>query len=104
MRIIATSTLNQYARDHPDAAVSLERLASWIKAASWASSAEASQAIPNTDPVSHDRLVFNVAGNKYRLVVAVDYERKVVHVKWFGTHAEYDRIDVATVGFRDPRH
>ena len=44
--------------------------------------------------VSADRIVFNIKGNDYRLVVAVDYERSIVWIKWIGTHAEYDRIDV----------
>lgn len=48
-------------------------------------------------PVSLDRVVFDIAGNKFRLICAIDFTRRVVYVKWFGTHAEYNRIDAASV-------
>ena len=47
--------------------------------------------------VSADRVVFNIKGNSYRLVAAIDFEKAIVFVKWIGTHAEYDKIDVKTV-------
>jgi mRNA interferase HigB len=47
--------------------------------------------------VSADRLVFNIKGNDYRLVVAVDFERSIVWIKWIGTHKDYDKIDVKEV-------
>ena len=46
-----------------------------------------------------DRVVFNIAGNKYRLVVRIVFEYKVIQVKWFGTHKEYDKTDVKNVKF-----
>lgn len=49
--------------------------------------------------VSADRVVFNIKGNDYRLVVSVDFERAIVWIKWIGTHAEYDRIDVQEVQY-----
>ena len=47
--------------------------------------------------VGAERLVSNIKGNSYRLVVAVDYERAILFIKWFGTHKEYDKIDVRTI-------
>ncbi len=47
--------------------------------------------------VSADRIVFNIRGNAYRLVVTVDFQKGIVWIKWIGTHAEYDRIDVREV-------
>jgi mRNA interferase HigB len=47
--------------------------------------------------VTAERIVFNVKGNAYRLVVAVDYEKSILWIKWIETHKEYDRIDVTTV-------
>jgi mRNA interferase HigB len=44
-----------------------------------------------------DRVVFNIKGNDFRLIVRIDYARQIVDVRWFGTHAEYDRIDVSSV-------
>ena len=51
----------------------------------------------NVSVVTGDRLVFNIKGNSYRLVVAVDFEKSIVWIKWIGTHRDYDRIDVKTV-------
>jgi mRNA interferase HigB len=49
--------------------------------------------------VSADRIVFNIKGNDYRLVVAVDFEKGIVWIKWIGTHQEYDRINVREVEY-----
>jgi mRNA interferase HigB len=47
--------------------------------------------------VSADRIVFNIKGNDYRLVVAIDFEKKIAWIKWIGTHKDYDKIDVKEV-------
>lgn len=52
--------------------------------------------------MSADRVVFNIKGNDYRLVTAVDFEKRIVWIKWIGTHSEYDRIDVKTVAYERP--
>jgi len=49
--------------------------------------------------VSGDRVVFNIKGNDYRMVTAIDYRRQIVFIKWIGTHRQYDRIDVRTVQY-----
>jgi len=49
--------------------------------------------------VGLDRVVFNIKGNDYRLVVAIHYDRRIVFIKWIGSHAAYDRIDVKTVRY-----
>ena len=57
----------------------------------------------NASIISADRVVFNIAGNKYRLVVAVNYKSNIVFIKFIGTHEEYDRIDAATCEYRPGR-
>lgn len=54
---------------------------------------------PTASIVSNDRVVFNILGNKFRLVVRMVFEFKTIQVKWFGTHAQYDKIDVTKVKF-----
>lgn len=54
----------------------------------------------NASLVGDDRVVFNIMGNKYRLVVRMVFEYKAIQIKWFGTHAEYDKIDVSKVKFK----
>lgn len=50
--------------------------------------------------VSDDRVVFNIMGNKYRLVVRIVFEFKAIQIKWFGTHNDYDKIDVTTIQYK----
>lgn len=50
--------------------------------------------------IADDRVVFNIMENKYRLVVRIAFEYKAIQIKWFGTHAEYDKIDVAVIQFK----
>lgn len=72
-----------------------------VQQASWKNSADVKQDFASASIVGSDRVVFNIKGNHYRLVVAINYERWTVFIKWFGTHAQYDRIDVRTVEFDD---
>ncbi|WP_316812610.1 type II toxin-antitoxin system HigB family toxin [Pedobacter heparinus] len=55
----------------------------------------------NASIIANQRVVFNIMGNKYRLVVMINYEAAVCYVIWFGSHAEYDRINVEIVKFED---
>ncbi|MFN3999388.1 type II toxin-antitoxin system HigB family toxin [Algoriphagus sp.] len=54
----------------------------------------------NASIIKDDRVVFNIMGNKFRLVVRVVFEYKAAQIKWFGTHSEYDKIDVSAVVFK----
>ena len=51
----------------------------------------------NASLVGDERVVFNIMGNKYRLIVRIVFDFKAIQIKWFGTHSEYDKIDVVTV-------
>jgi len=76
-------------------------LLSWFKEiekAEWKSPADAKKLYRSADFVGDDRIVFNIGGNKYRLVVWVKYSIKLVLIKWVGTHEEYNKIDVKKVG------
>ncbi len=69
--------------------------------AAWASAADVKRLYATASIVSANRLVFNIKGNDYRLVVAVDFEKAIVWIKWVGTHKDYDRIDVKEVDHGD---
>jgi len=71
-----------------------------VRKARWANSAEIKRRYATASIVSADRVVFNIKGNDYRLVAAVDFEKSIVWIKWIGTHAAYDRIDVTKVDHR----
>jgi mRNA interferase HigB len=72
----------------------------WFDAARearWSSVTEVKRHYATASIVSADRIVFNVKGNDYRLVVAVDFEKSILWIKWVGTHRDYDKIDVKEV-------
>lgn len=68
-----------------------------VENADWRSPADVKREYANASIVSDNRVVFNIAGNKYRLVVAVNYQYRMCYVRFVGTHKAYDRIDVSTV-------
>lgn len=96
MRVIKRSRLVQYWTRHPTAKAGLRAWYAEVRAASWKSFGDVRASYNSVDAVK-DRLVFNIGGNNYRLVVRVKYPVKLVFVRWFGTHAEYDKIDVSKV-------
>ena len=96
MRIIALSTLKAFLNRNPAYADAREPLMAWyrqIKAADWATPADVKRAIRNASILKDGRVVFNIAGNKYRLVVWINYPYRVVYIRFIGTHRQYDMID-----------
>ncbi len=69
--------------------------------AQWRNSAAVKRSYGTASIVSADRVVFNIKGNDYRLVTAIDYRRQIVFIKWLGTHRDYDKIDARTVQYGD---
>jgi mRNA interferase HigB len=108
MRIIARRTLKRYVtsrtghRDQPALKAALDAWFDEVRKARWTSTADVKRHYRTASIISSDRAVFNIKGNDYRLVVAVDFEKGIVLIKWIGTHASYDRIDVGTVGYEKP--
>jgi len=107
MRVIARRTLKKFIesrtghRDQPALMASLDAWFSEVNKAEWNSPAEVKRSYAAASIVSADRIVFNIKGNSYRLVVAVDFETAIVFVEWIGTQTAYDRIDVRTVRHGD---
>jgi mRNA interferase HigB len=103
MRIIARRTLREFAdarRGDAGHAALKAALDAWfeeVSRAQWASMAEVKQHYRSASVISADRVVFNIKGNDYRLVVAVDFEKTAVWIKWLGSHRDYDRIDVRSI-------
>ena len=75
---------------------SLDVFAATVERSSWRSPQDVKEAFRTASIIGggSDRIVFNIKGNDFRLVVRINYSRQIVDVRWFGTHAEYDRIDV----------
>ena len=89
--------LREFWRIHPDAEVPLRGWYAQASRANWRRPADVRAAYRNASFIANGRVVFNIKGNDYRLVVAVHYNRGMMFVRFVGTHREYDRIDAATI-------
>ena len=98
--IITNRTINEYCQKYPEAAQALRKWYSDFSNATFENANELKAAYGNASVVGDNRVVFNIGGNKFRLVVRISYPYKAVMVKWFGTHKEYDKIDVTTVQYK----
>ena len=97
MRIISWNVLAAFADVHPETKSPLLRWKALLRASDWASMADVRLAAPNVKILNGERARFEVAGGNFRMIVAFDFGRRIVFVKFIGTHAEYDRIDALTV-------
>ncbi len=97
MRIIKKGTLRDYWRQHPDAAQPLKSWYREVKAADWQTPHDVKRMFGSASVVGDNRIVFSIAGNKYRLVVKFNYPYRVAYIRFIGTHAEYDEIDVEEI-------
>lgn len=82
---------------HPDAEQPLRAWYADVKGAEWSSPSEIKSVYRNASIAANNRVVFNIKGNTYRVVVAVQYQFGIVYIRFVGTHEEYSRIDAATV-------
>ena len=97
MRIIAIRTLQEFWERHADAE---QPLKAWYKEAgeaAWVGPADIKTRYPSADILAGNRVVFNIKGNTYRLIIKIHYNRQIVYIRFVGTHAEYDKVDATTV-------
>jgi len=97
MRIISRKKLRDFWNQHPDTQPSLQAWYADVKQAEWKTPTEIKNLYRNASFVANNRVVFNIKGNKYRLVVAIQYDYGIVYIRFVGTHLEYDRIDATTI-------
>ncbi len=97
MRIIAKRTLRTFWEREPRAEQPLKAWYAVARKADWSSPADVKAVYGNASIVAGNRVVFNIGGNRHRLVVRFDYSRRIGFVRFVGTHAEYDRIDATQV-------
>jgi mRNA interferase HigB len=97
MRIIAFSTLRMFWEKHPDTEMPLRAWYAEASRAVWRTPADIKAAYRNASFTAQNRVVFNIKGNDYRLVVAVHYDRGQMFVRFVGNHRQYDKINVETI-------
>ncbi len=97
MHIISRTKLRDFWSLHLDAEFDLRRWYFFAKKAVWRQSAKVKTVFSSASFLANNRVVFNVAGNKYRLVVKMVYGPQRIYVRFIGTHQEYDRMDAANI-------
>jgi mRNA interferase HigB len=97
MRIIALKTLKDFWEDYSDSEEALKTWYAVTKKADWKTPSEVKEAYGNASILQEGRVVFNIAGNKYRLIVWINYPYRVVYVRFVGTHKQYDKVDAQKI-------
>ena len=97
MRVIAVSTLRAFWERHPDAEQPLKAWYEEVTCATWTQPTDIKVQYRSASVLKNRRVVFNIKGNDYRLIVAIAYKLQIVYVKFVGTHKEYDAVDAETV-------
>jgi len=97
MVIITKKVLSDFGLDHADA---IDPLNDWwriVKTRQWQSLRDIKEDFGSVDYVGNDRYVFNIKGNKYRLVAMIFFDIRTVFIRYIGTHADYDKMDCTTI-------
>ena len=97
MRIISRKWLREFWEYHSDARQALQAWYADVKQADWQTPADIKNVYRNASIVANNRAIFNIKGNKYRLVVVVQYQYGIVYIQFVGTHQEYDQLDATTI-------
>ncbi len=97
MRVISKKALRAFWIHRPDSEGALKTWYTTAKAARWQTPHDVKSDYPSADPVGGNRMVFDICNNRYRLVARILYQFGQVHVRFVGTHAEYDDIDARTI-------
>ena len=97
MRIIALRALREFWNKRPDAEVPLRSWYAVASRADWRTPADIKAAYRSASFVANNRVVFNIKGNEYRLIAAVHYNRRMMFIRFVGTHGDYDTINAETI-------
>lgn len=97
MRIIARSSLREFWEIYPDAEQPLEAWYDEASRSKWESPADIKSIYRNASIIANNRVVFNIKGNNYRLIVHMRYDIRIIFIRFIGTHRDYENIDATTI-------
>ncbi len=97
MRVIAKSTLRDFWLEHADCEQQLKTWYNEAEKSSWKNPADIKADYPSASILGDNRVVFNIKGNTYRLIVKINYHYQMTWIRFIGTHAEYDKIDAEKI-------
>lgn len=92
MTIVGRDKLHKFGRSHHDAKAALDSWFNEVSHADWKTTQDVKKRYRSADFLAGNRVIFNIKGNHYRLVVRLRYQRGIVLIEWVGTHAEYDKL------------
>ena len=92
MKLLKYKLLKDFWKKHPDSEDPLKRWAEYVENSNWKSHADLKNSFPSADYVGNDRYVFNISGNKYRMIAIVVFFNGFLYLRFIGTHAGYDKI------------
>jgi len=96
-RIFAKSTLREYWEKVPETEQHLKTWYDTVKSVQWKTPSDVKKSYANASILKNGRIVFNIKGNSYRLIVRINYEKQWVFIRFIGTHSEYDKIDADNI-------
>jgi mRNA interferase HigB len=97
MRVVAKSTVDDYTEEHAEAREKMKAWYDFVKHADWHAPADVQKDFGEDAVLPNNHAVFNIKGNKYRIVVHIHYISQIVFIRFVGTHAEYDKIDATVI-------
>ena len=97
MVVISKAILSKFTEDHADSVGPLNEWWNKTKEADWATLPDVKMTFSAVDYVGNDRYVFNIKGNKYRIVAMIFFDIRTIYIRFVGTHANYDKIDCAII-------
>ncbi|RKV87906.1 MAG: type II toxin-antitoxin system HigB family toxin [Bacteroidetes bacterium] len=97
MRIFTEQVLKEYIAVRPEVKTALQEWVMIVKQSQWTCFADIKATFNSVDSIGNQRYVFNIKGNKYRLVVVIKFTIKFVYIRFIGTHTEYNKIDCSTI-------
>ena len=97
MHVITNKTLDDFSMKHPESRVALGTWYKRMKRSKPASTNDVKRMFNGTDYIGNDRYIFNICGNKYRLIALINFCKQKVFIRFIGTHAEYSKINSKTI-------
>ncbi len=95
MKVISKKTVNQFIEKYPKSTDAILRWYLLTKDSSWANFADIKKLFKGTDSVGNGLFVFNVGGNKFRVIVRIIFKAEIVYIRFIGTHAQYDKVNLS---------
>lgn len=97
VRVISKKKLVEFYKKHAETKGPLEAWYHEVKKENWTNYMDVKNKYRSSSPIKGNRVVFNIKGNKYRLVVKINYESKIIYIRFIGTHKEYDKINAEEI-------